>query len=91
MSAPARLHVEAKRYLCAVEPDYGRNLSPASLHTLALQGGPMDTTQIREFESQPQASDAVMLRRWDDAAKVPDRSAAEFGDYRRLIESLAVV
>ncbi len=51
----------------------------------------MDTTQIREFESQPQASDAVMLRRWDDAAKVPDRSAAEFGDYRRLIESLAVV
>ena len=38
---PVRMHVDAKRYLCAVEPDYRQQLSPASLVSLALQGGPM--------------------------------------------------
>ena len=41
VSEPVRLHVPAKRYLCATDPDYFRMLSPASVHTLGLQGGPM--------------------------------------------------
>ena len=36
-----RLHVAAKRYLCATDPTYFGKLSPASVHTLSLQGGPM--------------------------------------------------
>ena len=38
---PVRLHVEAKRYLTAVDPSYMDALSPASVHSLVLQGGPM--------------------------------------------------
>jgi [1-hydroxy-2-(trimethylamino)ethyl]phosphonate dioxygenase len=34
-----RMHADAKRYLCATEPDYFDRLSPASRHTLKLQGG----------------------------------------------------
>ena len=91
VSEPVRLHVEAKRYLCAVEPDYLARLSPASLHTLGLQGGPMEAAEIKDFEAHPRAPEAVRLRRWDEAAKVPGRAVPEFSDYRRLVESLAVV
>ena len=41
VTAPIQAHVAAKRYLCAVEPGYLGGLSEASVHTLALQGGPM--------------------------------------------------
>jgi phosphonate degradation associated HDIG domain protein len=66
-----RLHVAAKRYLCAVEPHYHSQLSPASILSLDLQGGPMTELEQTAFESQPGASEAVRLRRWDDEAKVP--------------------
>ncbi|HBH51292.1 MAG TPA: metal-dependent phosphohydrolase [Planctomycetaceae bacterium] len=64
-------HVAAKRYLCAVEPAYFGQLSPASILSLGLQGGPMTDPERAAFESLPGASDAVRLRRWDDAAKIP--------------------
>ena len=35
------LHVQAKRYLVALEPKRADRLSPASRETLALQGGAM--------------------------------------------------
>src|SRR3981189_1516882 len=41
VSEPVRLHVAAKRYLCAVEQDYFGKLSPDSVRSLGLQGGPM--------------------------------------------------
>lgn len=66
-----RLHVAAKRYLCAVEPHYRSQLSPASLLSLGLQGGPMTELELTEFMRLPGASEAVRLRRWDDEAKVP--------------------
>jgi phosphonate degradation associated HDIG domain protein len=66
---PVRLHVAAKRYLCAVEAEYILNLSQPSLHSLGLQGGPMMAIEIAAFEAQPFHTDAVRLRRWDDAAK----------------------
>jgi phosphonate degradation associated HDIG domain protein len=68
---PVRLHVAAKRYLCAVEPTYLASLSPASRLSLALQGGPMLVEEARAFEGQTEATAAVALRRWDDEAKVP--------------------
>ena len=33
-----RMHADAKRYLCATEPGYYEVLTPASKHTLTLQG-----------------------------------------------------
>ena len=36
---PIRLHVDAKRYLCATRPDYFAALSEDSKRSLALQGG----------------------------------------------------
>jgi predicted HD phosphohydrolase len=37
--APIRLHVAAKRYLCAIDPDYRAELSAGSQRSLEMQGG----------------------------------------------------
>lgn len=68
---PIRLHVDAKRYLCQAEPGYWETLSPASRHSLALQGGVFDAAQAAAFFAQPFAPEAVRLRRYDDLAKTP--------------------
>lgn len=70
VTEPIRLHVAAKRYLCAVEPDYARDLSPASVHSLRVQGGPMSPGEAEAFETDPHHAAAVRLRRFDEAAKV---------------------
>lgn len=66
---PIRLHVDAKRYLCAVDCGYAARLSEDSSRSLALQGGVFNEAQARTFIDKPFAQDAVKLRRWDDAAK----------------------
>ncbi|MBO9355324.1 phosphohydrolase [Bordetella petrii] len=87
---PIRLHVEAKRYLCFVEPGYGARLSADSRRSLALQGGSFDAGQAVDFASLPGAPDAIRLRRWDDLAKVP-RLATESLDHYLHIAEQAVV
>lgn len=67
---PVNLHVVAKRYLCATDPSYFQLLSGPSIQSLALQGGPMNRAESQQFEQHPFYSEAVRLRRWDDAAKV---------------------
>ena len=69
--APVRLHVDAKRYLCALDPSYQASLSPPSLVSLRLQGGPFTKAEARRFEDEPFYHESVALRRWDDQAKVP--------------------
>ena len=71
VTEPIRLHVEAKRYLCAVDPIYWDTLSPASKRSLELQGGIFSPETAAAFIAQPYARDAVQLRIWDDRAKVP--------------------
>jgi phosphonate degradation associated HDIG domain protein len=71
VTGPVRLHVAAKRYLCAAEPGYLEQLSRPSRVSLDLQGGPMSDDERRRFEQSPHFAAAVALRRWDDAAKVP--------------------
>jgi gamma-butyrobetaine dioxygenase len=88
VTEPVRLHVAAKRYLCAVEPDYLASLSPASVYTLNVQGGPMDAAERAEFEANPQAAAALRVRRWDDAAKDPAASPPAFGYYKSLLRRL---
>lgn len=68
---PVRLHVAAKRYLCATEPAYFQHLSAPSLLSLRLQGGPMSAAEVEQFRSSPHFEAAVLLRRWDEAAKDP--------------------
>ena len=70
---PIKLHVDAKRYLCAVESAYYDALSPASQYSLSLQGGPFDADEAAAFIARPFAREAVLLRRWDDAAKMKGR------------------
>ena len=86
---PIRLHVDAKRYLCAVERGYWAELSTGSQHSLALQGGPFDSAQVAAFVATPYAEQAVWLRRWDDRAKDPRRRVLPFADYRSLLAQLA--
>jgi phosphonate degradation associated HDIG domain protein len=69
---PIRLHVAAKRYLCATESGYAALLSADSVLSLRLQGGPMSKPEIAAFGTEPHAQIALRLRRFDDAAKVKD-------------------
>lgn len=90
VTEPIRLHVAAKRYLCAVNPAYAGALSRASQVSLGLQGGPMRPDQVAVFEQTPWARDAVCLRRWDDAAKVPGKHVPDLAYYRDAIERTLV-
>src|SRR5712664_2006336 len=49
VTEPVRLHVAAKRYLRAVDPGYASLLSPASVYTLGVQGGPMRRAERAAF------------------------------------------
>jgi phosphonate degradation associated HDIG domain protein len=68
---PAKLHVQAKRYLCYVTPGYYDTLSEPSRQSLALQGGVMDSEEAQQFETYSNYKEAVLLRTWDDLAKDP--------------------
>ena len=90
VTEPIRLHVDAKRYLCATDPTYRATLSSSSMQSLALQGGPANSTEVRALEANPFFTGAVLLRRWDDAAKVPGLTVPDFEHYRNLIDSLVL-
>ena len=89
VTEPVRLHVAAKRYLCAAEPDYLAALSPASVYTLGVQGGPMQGGELAEFEADPYAAAAIRVRRWDDRAKDPEVTPPPFSHFEKLLRSLA--
>lgn len=82
VSEPVRLHVAAKRFLCAREPAYLTALSPASVQSLHLQGGPMSAEEVKCFVAEPFKDSALQLRRWDDLAKVTGLRTPGFDHYR---------
>ncbi|WP_446425896.1 2-trimethylaminoethylphosphonate dioxygenase [Kitasatospora purpeofusca] len=88
VTEPVRLHVAAKRYLCAVEPEYRARLSEASEYTLQVQGGPMSEQEAAAFAAHPGAEDAVAVRRWDDEAKEADAATPDFTHFRPLLAAL---
>jgi phosphonate degradation associated HDIG domain protein len=90
VTEPVRLHVSAKRYLCAVETGYLERLSPASVKSLRLQGGSMTPEETRAFEANPFYREAIQLRRWDDEAKIPGREVPPLEHYRLKIETVSV-
>jgi gamma-butyrobetaine dioxygenase len=85
IAEPIRLHVAAKRYLCATDPSYLGELSTASVHSLDLQGGPYSPADVAEFEMSPYARDAVRLRRYDDSGKVEGLETPDLEHYRPVL------
>lgn len=88
VTEPVRLHVAAKRYLCAVEPGYRDGLSAASELSLRLQGGPMDPDEVDAFARHPHFAAALRLRRYDDAGKRSDWAVPPLDTYRPLLAGL---
>ena len=82
--------MDAKRYLCQAEPGYFETLSPASVHSLALQGGPFNEQEARAFLHQPFAAEAVRLRRYDDLAKVAGQATPDLGHYLPVLRQVAL-
>lgn len=81
-----REHVAAKRYLCATDPAYHARLSPASVHTLDLQGGPMSEDEQAEFRRHPNLEAILRVRLWDEAAKDPELTTPPFEHYAPLLQ-----
>ena len=90
VTQPIRLHVPAKRYLCAVEPAYLRQLSEASVLSLKKQGGPFTPDEAEAFRGDPHAEAALALRRWDEAAKVKNLPTPDVRHFLPQLESVLV-
>ena len=88
VTEPVRLHVAAKRYLCAVEDAYAKTLSPASVYTLEVQGGPMRAIELAAFEANRYAAAAIRVRRWDDAAKDPAARVPAFEHFAKALRAV---
>jgi predicted HD phosphohydrolase len=87
VTEPVRQHVNAKRYLTATDPGYFANLSPSSVRSLALQGGPFSAELAADFFSLPHAPAAVRLRRWDEGAKLPGKPTPGLEHFRPYLEA----
>jgi OPA family glycerol-3-phosphate transporter-like MFS transporter len=90
VSEPIRLHVPAKRYLCAAESGYLERLSPASVLSLKLQGGPFAADEAEAFRRGPYFEAALALRRWDEAAKMPGLATPPLEHFRPHLEAVLV-
>jgi phosphonate degradation associated HDIG domain protein len=91
VTEPIRLHVTAKRYLCAVELVYLARLSTASRLSLTLQGGPMNAQELADFENNQFYHDAIRLRHWDDTAKVCGLEVPGLEQYRERLEAAVTI
>ena len=85
--APIRLHVDAKRYLCAARPAYYDGLSEDSKRSLALQGGVFGAADAERFIGQPYARDAVRVRLWDDTAKVAGAPTPQLAHFESTLRA----
>ena len=83
---PMRLHVAAKRYLVATDEEYVKTVSPASMLSLKVQGGPFNEEEVAEFEANPYFKRAVQLRLYDEMGKEPEMVVPEFEYYRPFLQ-----
>ena len=89
---PVRLHVAAKRYLFSADLSYREKLSAASEESLMLQGGFMDESTCRAFESSPWFQDALLIRKYDELGKQANLVVPDLSHYHeRLIQHTRVV
>jgi phosphonate degradation associated HDIG domain protein len=83
---PIRLHVDAKRCLCAIDNTYFGQLSADSVRSLELQGGVFSKEEAEAFLQKPYAEDALRLRKWDDRAKEENRATPDLDHYLSVVE-----
>ena len=83
---PIKYHVIAKRYL-ARRKKYFNFLSEASKISLKLQGGPLNNKESKEFEKKEYFKSAVLVRKFDEAAKKTDIKIKSIDDYKPLLNS----
>ncbi|UWP89040.1 (R)-1-hydroxy-2-trimethylaminoethylphosphonate oxygenase [Aliiroseovarius crassostreae] len=83
-----RYHVAAKRYLCATKPEYYKRLSPASAHTLELQGGPMNAEEVAEFAANPNLKEIIAVRYLDEAGKRDDMETPDFWHFAPMVQRM---
>lgn len=88
ITEPIRLHVPAKKYLCAVDQSYFDQLSEASKQSLAVQGGLMNSEEVKQFETNHFYREAVQLRKYDDNGKVANKTIYPITHYQTLMSSL---
>ena len=81
-----RHHVAAKRYLCATRPSYFDRLSGASIHSLNLQGGPMNAREVAEFEQSPNLPRIIQVRYLDEAGKDPDMITPDYWHFAPTVQ-----
>lgn len=91
VTEPARLHVDAKRYLCAVDPLYRATLSMDSRASLVVQGGSFEREECEKFLAERFAQEAIRLRRIDDQAKVPGYRTPELSYYILKARELIII
>lgn len=89
VAQPIALHVVAKRWRCAIEPDYLDELTEASRVTLVAQGGPLNPDECQRFEAHPGFVTAIALRSWDDRAKIPGLAVPSLEHYRLMATRIA--
>jgi predicted HD phosphohydrolase len=87
IAEPVRLHVDAKRFLCATDPAYLGLLSEASLRSLKLQGDPFTPDETARFREHLHAQAAIALRRFDEQAKVPGLPTPSLEHFRPYLQS----
>ena len=83
-----RYHVAAKRYLCAAKPEYFNRLSPASVKSLELQGGPMSNAEMVEFEKNPHLKEIIQVRYLDEAGKRADMDIPGFSHFAPMVQRI---
>ena len=83
---PIKYHVLAKRYL-ARDKKYFNFLSEASITSLKLQGGVLNENESKEFEKKEYFKNAVLVRKFDEAAKKIDIKMKSIDDYKSLLNS----
>jgi 2-amino-1-hydroxyethylphosphonate dioxygenase (glycine-forming) len=66
-------HVNAKRYLVAIDEHYYQNLSEASRKTLEFQGGKMTKIEAQNFKNHSYFKEIIQLRKIDEAAKLQNQ------------------
>lgn len=83
-----RYHVAAKRYLCATKPEYFARLSPASAHTLELQGGPMNEAEVAAFAANPNLKQIIAVRYLDEAGKRDDMETPDYWHFAPMVQRM---
>ncbi len=74
-------NADAKRYLCTATPAYRDKLSPASITTLEVQGGPMNEEEMAAFREKSGYRLALKVRVYDDLGKEPQMERPELDYY----------